>query len=122
MLGLDGSLTAQLGDSNGLNSFEIENGLGSVVFSVDTSGEIKGEGIFESGWVEVSANSSISLEHNLNRRPKFIDLQKADDSVGSGMTMYGLGIDYYYKEIDKNKVEIYNDTEEVIWIKLIVMK
>ncbi len=116
--GKSGGLIVELGDSGGNSLFEIKNGVGDTVFSIDSKGTIGGKSAYRSEWVKVSGNSSQDFVHNFGSIPAIIDLRKSDSSSGNAYTTKGVGVDYYYESVDNNTIRVYNKTVNDIYVKL----
>ncbi len=120
--GTNGNILAMLGDSAGLNAFEIKNNNGETVFKVDSLGVVAGKGVYRSGWILVPANSNTVLNHQLNMSPSNITLVISNNSNGTNFTTRGVGSDYYYENVDDNNVRLVNTTNTNVYIKTTLYK
>jgi len=144
-------LIAELSDDNGKSKFSILSLTGKELFSVDStgktninndltvkgdlniSGKIAGESVFESKWIEIPANSEISIKHDLGVIPRSINVLRASDSDCdskdgeldcTNVTNEGFGNKdvYYYKNLDKSFIKVVNALSDKIFVKVFVTK
>ncbi len=117
----NGSILLEIGAGE-TDLFAIHNNQGEVVFSVDGKGKVGGKGVYRSEWVRVESNSRVRVSHNFGVTPSNINIIKADNVQGYGFTSKGLGTEFYYEYYDSNAIEVYNTTNNVIYVKLTLEK
>jgi hypothetical protein len=120
--GKDGSVLISLGDSLGKDLFAVQNSNGKTVFSVDSQGEVGGEGLYKSDWIKVDANSQKDVAHNFGKQPSEVNMVVSENSNGNGFTAKGVGTSYYFEATDDNTIRIVNTTNKDIFVKLTIAR
>jgi len=118
----EGDIIVRLSDEGGDSKFEIQDEEGEALFAVDSEGKIESKGIYESKWVKVDGESDEEIDHDLGDVPRFVNIMVSEDKDGGDVTNKGVGVEYYYEDLDDDSVKVVNEDGEDVYIKVVLWR